>query len=256
MGVEAGRDEQPGRVEGGGERAPAPRRPRRGTRRRSPRPGSGRLIVVPRPAPAPDLAQPAGARVQRVLVERRVGDALVAPEDVLGAVAVMGVVVDDQHALAPVGQGGGRDRHVVEQAEPHRPRGGGVVAGRTHRAERAVGVARIEGVDRGQPGAGGEQRRVVGRRRSWPCRRRASHRPPPPSRVDRRHAAPRRARAPAPRRVAAGAPPARPPSASPAASMPARTDRSRSGRSGCPRPRSWSRYRSWVSRRTVTPPAR
>ena len=62
--------------------------------------GSGRLMVVPAPVAGADLAQAAGARVQRELVVAGVGHPAVGPEHVLGAVAVVGVVVDDQHPLA------------------------------------------------------------------------------------------------------------------------------------------------------------
>ncbi len=66
--------------------------------------GRGKLTVVPDGADAADLLGRAGPGVQRVLVERDVEDARVVPEDVLGAVAVVGVDVDDQHSLALVGQ--------------------------------------------------------------------------------------------------------------------------------------------------------
>ena len=48
--------------------------------------------------------------------------AAIVPEDLLGAVAVMHVPVDDHHALEPVVRKRVRGRHrdVVEQAEPHR----------------------------------------------------------------------------------------------------------------------------------------
>ncbi len=63
---------------------------------------------------------------------------LVVLEDVLGAVAVMHVEVDDRHALqavrlnrVPCG-----DRDVVEDAKSHRPRAAGVMPGGAHAAER------------------------------------------------------------------------------------------------------------------------
>ena len=66
---------------------------------------------------------------------------MIGPEDVLRAVAVMHVEIDDRGALDAVallrmarGDGG-----VVEQAEAHRPRGLGMMAGRAHGDE---GVAR------------------------------------------------------------------------------------------------------------------
>ena len=121
------------------------------------------MTVVPRPVAAADLAQPAGAGVQRELVVAGVGHPAVAPEGVLGAVAVVGVVVDDEHALAALGQRRRGDGHVVEQAEPHRPGGGGVVTRGSHRAERRVGLAGVERVDRRQARAGRQERGVVGR---------------------------------------------------------------------------------------------
>ena len=57
-------------------------------------------------------------------------------EDLLGAVAVVHVEVDDGHAGKParprVGRGHG---HVVEEAEPHRAVALGVMTGRTHQTE-------------------------------------------------------------------------------------------------------------------------
>src|SRR5690606_35527611 len=82
-----------------------------------------------------------GSRVHGPLVHGDVEHARVAPEDVLGAVAVVGVVVHDHHPFAPVGQCGGGDGHVVHQAEPHGPVGGGVVTRRAHRAEGRAGLA-------------------------------------------------------------------------------------------------------------------
>ena len=99
--------------------------------------------------------------IQRVLVERHVDHRGVVVEDVLGAVAVVGVVVDDQHPLAPVGQRPGRDRDVVEQAEAHRPARRGVVPGRAHGAEGGVALAGVEVGDGVETGAGGEQRGLV-----------------------------------------------------------------------------------------------
>ena len=100
--------------------------------------GSGRL------AP-PGLGEPSGARVQRRLVGRHVQDARVVVEDVLGAVAVVDVPVDDRHPLTVGGQLRGADRGVVEQAEPHRPVGEGVMPGRPGRRERDVALARRGG---------------------------------------------------------------------------------------------------------------
>ena len=95
---------------------------------------------------------------------------LVGPEDVLRAVAVMHVEIDDGRALEPVAllRVARRDRGVVEQAEAHRPRRLGVVAGRAHGDE---GVRRLlvhHLVDREHGAADAAQRRLeaAGRHRS------------------------------------------------------------------------------------------
>ena len=109
----------------------------------------------------------AGAGVQRPLVERDVEDVGVGVEHLLGAVAVVRVDVDDRHALAARSELGRDDRDVVQQAEAHRLARTRVVAGRTDRQERAVGVARDQRVDGREPGTGGGARR-----RPRPLRRR------------------------------------------------------------------------------------
>ncbi len=78
------------------------------------------------------LAERAGAGIERHLVGRGVHDGRIAPEDVLGAVAVVDVEIDDGDALDAMGRLGvpGGDRRVVEEAEAHRRRRLGVVAGR------------------------------------------------------------------------------------------------------------------------------
>jgi hypothetical protein len=53
---------------------------------------------------------------------------------------------------------------VVEQAEAHGPGGAGVVARRANGAEGRLSLAGVEGLDGGQPGAGGEAGGVEGRR--------------------------------------------------------------------------------------------
>ena len=84
----------------------------------------------------------ARARVQRPLVEADEQHPGVVVEHVLGAVAVVGVEVEDPHPLARVGQRGRDDGDVGHEAEPHRRRAGGVVAGRPHGAERGLGRRR------------------------------------------------------------------------------------------------------------------
>ena len=58
------------------------------------------FIVVPAPGTRPGLRDPAGARVQRPLVEADEQHPRVVDERRLGAVAVVGVVVEDPHPLA------------------------------------------------------------------------------------------------------------------------------------------------------------
>ena len=90
--------------------------------------------------------------------------ALVAGDDVLGAVAVVHVEIDDRHALqaAHIERVARCDRDVVEEAEAHRLIARRVVAGRAHRAERAFDLAVDHRVGRGDRGAGGAQRGVQG----------------------------------------------------------------------------------------------
>ena len=85
------------------------------------------------------------------------------PEEVLGAVAVVDVPVDDEHTLAGVDQGTGRHGHVVQEAEAHGPVGRGVVAGWTGRDEhrRPVLAGRLDGHE---PGSGGHPGVLPGRR--------------------------------------------------------------------------------------------
>ena len=83
-------------------------------------------------------------------------------EDVLRAVAVMHVVVDDGDAVGAERAGvRGGDGDVVVEAEAHRAVALGVMAGRPHQRERAACAAAhhpLDGVDRG---AGREQRDLV-----------------------------------------------------------------------------------------------
>ena len=72
---------------------------------------------------------------------RNVEDPRVVPEDVLRAVAVMDVPVDDEHAFALVRELCRGDRDVVEQAEPLAARPGRVMPGRARQDERRLGVA-------------------------------------------------------------------------------------------------------------------
>ena len=104
----------------------------------------------------------AGAGPVRPEMERREEDRAVAVEDVLRAVAVMRVPVEDRHAadaqaLAEIFRG---DRDVVEDAEAHARGGHGVVSGRPDRAEGVAHFAAEDGLD----GRERRARRAHGRR--------------------------------------------------------------------------------------------
>ena len=95
-------------------------------------------------------------------MQRHVEDGGVGPEDVLGPVAVVGVVVDDRHPFAPGAQVGRGDGHVVQEAEAHRSVGERVVAGGPDRAERHRCIAGVEAPDRFQAGTGRQHGRLPG----------------------------------------------------------------------------------------------
>ena len=92
--------------------------------------GSGKLMVRPGAPGATGLGGAARPRVRRPLMRRHVEDPRVVPEDVLRAVAVMDVPVDDEHAFSLVHERRRRDGDVVEQAEPLAAGAGGVMPGR------------------------------------------------------------------------------------------------------------------------------
>lgn len=98
----------------------------------------------------PTLAHATAARIQRRLVRRGIQDTPFAGEDVGRAIAVMDIEINDGDAFDGLcgERMGGTDGDVVEQAETHGGVGGGVMARRTHRAERAtagIGKHRIDG---------------------------------------------------------------------------------------------------------------
>src|SRR5664279_2314500 len=99
----------------------------------------------------------AAVRIQRMLEDAHHEDALVAGDDVFGAVAVVHVEVDDGDALqaAYVERVARRDADVVEEAKAHRLVARGVMAGGPHRAERVLGAAVEDRIGRGNGGAGG-----------------------------------------------------------------------------------------------------
>ena len=123
--------------------------------------GAGRQRRVDDVAGA-GLVLGAGAGIERHLVGRAVEHRRIVPEDVLRAVAVMDVPVDDGDALGAMLllRMAGGDRGIVEQAKAHRGRALGMVAGRPRRDEDIVGRARIDVVDRGVGGADRRQRRL------------------------------------------------------------------------------------------------
>ena len=110
------------------------------------------------------LAECAGAGIERHLVGRRVHDGRIVPEDVLGAVAVVDVEIDDGDALDAVRRlrVPGGDRRVVEEAEAHRRRRLGVVAGRPCGDEGVVDAAHDDLVDGECRSAGRAQSRFEG----------------------------------------------------------------------------------------------
>jgi len=108
------------------------------------------------------LAHRPGTRIERHLVGRAIHHAGIGPENLLRAVAVMDVEIDDRDALqaVPLLRMPRRDRHIVEEAETHGPRGLGMVAGRAHRHERIGGPFFDHLVDRQRRAAGPAQRRL------------------------------------------------------------------------------------------------
>ena len=106
----------------------------------------------------------AAVRIERVLEGAHHQHALVVGEDVLGAVAVVHVEVDDRDALEAVRleRVHRRDGDVVEDAEAHRPRARRVMPRRAHAAERALRLAAGDEIGGEHRRAGGAQRRIPG----------------------------------------------------------------------------------------------
>ena len=89
----------------------------------------------------------------------------IGPEDVLRAVAVMHVEIDDRHPLGVIALARviGGDGRLVEEAEAHGAVLLGMVAGRAHGAEGILGLGaehRIDGGGRSPHGAQGRLQRV------------------------------------------------------------------------------------------------
>ena len=100
--------------------------------------------MKPGPVAVADLVERAGAGIERIAVRGDVQHAGIAREDVLRAVAVVDVPIDDQHPLEAVAgaQVGGTDGDVVEEAEAHGAIALGVVAGRADEREAVAHAAR------------------------------------------------------------------------------------------------------------------
>jgi hypothetical protein len=124
---------------------------------------------VERPAGAgagADLGDRAGPGIDAVLVRRHVEDARVVLEEMLRAVAVMQVPVDDADAAdTRRAQRRRGDGNVVEEAETHRARVLGVMARRTHERKAIRDLAGTDGLAEVDEPAGGEARGVVRVRR-------------------------------------------------------------------------------------------
>src|SRR5215210_3566173 len=105
----------------------------------------------------PHLVGPAGPRIEGALVGREVEHLPVFVEDVLGAVAVVHVPVEDGYSLDPARTGVlGGHRDVVEQTEPHPGHPPGVVAGRARdRKRRLPRKGALDGRDGGPARQGG-----------------------------------------------------------------------------------------------------
>src|SRR5215218_800399 len=92
------------------------------------------------------LVLAAGAREDPHLVQRRVEDGVVVPEDVLRPVAVVDVVVHDRDSPGTLGlQRAGGDRDIVQEAEAERGRRRRVMPRGSHERE----AAGAPGLDRG-----------------------------------------------------------------------------------------------------------
>ena len=126
--------------------------------------GHGEVERVALAGPRADVGERAGAGVDAGLVDAREQHVRARAEGLGGAVAVVHVPVEDEHAArAELGDRELRgDGDVVEQAEAHRTIRFGVVAGRAQRREAG---ARFAGEQRARQlagAAGGVQRRAVG----------------------------------------------------------------------------------------------
>ena len=104
----------------------------------------------------------AAVRVERVLKKTQHQNAVVAANDVFGAVAVMYVKVNDGDAAQTVARQSvfGGYRHAIENTKPHSVVATGVVTGRAYGAKSVFHLARHHRICRGYRGACGTQGRV------------------------------------------------------------------------------------------------
>ena len=110
------------------------------------------------------FASEPAAGVPRMLVRAQEHDGAVVVEDVLRAVAMVDVPIDNQHAGEPVLllRVARADRNVVEDAEAHAARGSGVMARGPHGAEGGVGLLTAHQVDGAQHASHGFGRHLPG----------------------------------------------------------------------------------------------
>ena len=107
----------------------------------------------------------ATVRVERVLEKTHHQDAVIAADDIFGAVAVVHVEVHNRDALqaVPLQRVFGGDRHVVEKTEAHGAVVAGMVTGRAHRTESVFNLAGHHRVGGGQRRTGAAQYRIPGK---------------------------------------------------------------------------------------------
>jgi hypothetical protein len=82
-------------------------------------------------------------RIKRVLERRAKQDSFILAKDLLGAIPLVDIEVDNGHALEVVLMQcmSGTDSNIVVEAKPHRPLTFGVVAGRSNTTKRGFHLA-------------------------------------------------------------------------------------------------------------------
>ena len=110
-----------------------------------------------------DFADRARAGIERHLMRRRVKHVSIAPENLLHAIAVMHVKIDDGDARGAMRRARmqGRDGGVVEKAKAHRRIARRMMARRPHGDESVLGVAAHHRIDGRESAARGAQRRFM-----------------------------------------------------------------------------------------------